>query len=62
MEMVEGRNFSSDFPADSSDTYLLNESAVKALGWESAVGKSFMGGTVIGVVKDFHFQPFDKIY
>jgi putative ABC transport system permease protein len=32
---------------------------VKALGWQSAVGKGFEGGKVIGVVKDFHFQPFD---
>ena len=61
MELVEGRNFSPDFPADSLDAYILNESAVKAIGWESAVGKSFRDGKVIGVVKDFHFQPFDLV-
>ena len=59
MELLEGRFFSPDFPTDSTQAYVLNESAVKALGWESAVGKSFRGGNVIGVVKDFHFQPFD---
>ena len=58
MEMLEGRHFSPDFPADSSEAYILNEAAVKALGWNSAVGKSFDEGKVIGVVKDFHFQPF----
>ena len=60
MEMTEGRHFSADFPADSSDAYVLNEAAVKAIGWKSAVGKSFNEGKVIGVVKDFHFQPFHR--
>jgi len=59
IELVEGRNFSPEIPTDSSATYILNESAVKAIGWESAVGKQFRDGKVIGVVKDFHFQPFD---
>ena len=58
MELVEGRYFSPQFSSDSM-AYILNESAVKAIGWESAVGKNFRGGKVIGVVKDFHFQPFD---
>jgi putative ABC transport system permease protein len=49
--------------------YVLNESAVKMLGWKSpqeAIGKQirinvswyhFKRGAVIGVVKDFHFLP-----
>ncbi|MEM8888027.1 MAG: ABC transporter permease [Bacteroidota bacterium] len=57
IELVDGRNFSRDFPTDSSRTYLLNEAAVKLLGWETAIGKEFNNGRVIGVVKDFHFQP-----
>ena len=59
IELSEGRNFSPDHPADSIGSYILNESAVKALGWKSAVGKTFRDGQVIGVVKDFHFQTFD---
>lgn len=59
MEMAEGRNFSPDHPSDSTDSYILNEAAVKALGWESGVGKKFNGRQVIGVLKDFHFQPLD---
>ena len=58
IELLEGRNFSPDFPTDSTGSYILNEAAVKALGWESAVGKEFANGKVIGVVKDFHIQPF----
>lgn len=61
MELVAGRNFSLDFPTDSTQSYLLNESAVAAMGWtpEAAIGKGFRRGQVIGVVKDFHFQPMD---
>ena len=59
IELLEGRNFSPDYPTDTTATYILNESAVKALGWESPIGKQFRDGQVIGVVKDFHFQPFD---
>jgi putative ABC transport system permease protein len=59
IELVEGRNFSQDHPTDSVNGYILNQSAVRALGWGSAVGKQFQGGEIIGVVKDFHFQRFD---
>ena len=66
IEMVEGRNFSRDFPSDST-AIILNEAAVNQLGWEKGLGKTLSnyGGSneepvvetykVIGVVKDFHF-------
>lgn len=46
-------------------TYMLNESAVKALGWtpEEAIGKTVSKGregTVKAVVKDFHFRSFHE--
>ncbi|GEO09207.1 ABC transporter permease [Segetibacter aerophilus] len=46
-------------------TYMLNESAVKSLGWkpEEAIGKTvFKGreGIVKAVVKDFHFRSFHE--
>ncbi|MEP5612037.1 MAG: ABC transporter permease [Cyclobacteriaceae bacterium] len=67
IEMAEGRSFSKDFPSDSS-AVVLNEAALRQLGWEKGVGMnlSSYGGSqenpvaevhkVIGVVKDFHFQ------
>jgi putative ABC transport system permease protein len=63
MELVAGRNFSPDHPTDNPDGYLLNEAAVQALGWKNtaAVGRQFAEGRVIGVVKNFHFQPFNLI-
>jgi len=59
--LIEGRNFSLAHPTDSTSSYILNESAVDAIGWtpEAAIGKGFREGRVIGVVKDFHFQPMD---
>ncbi|MGC1515978.1 MAG: ABC transporter permease [Maribacter sp.] len=59
MELVEGRLFSEDVATDEKEGYIINEAASKALGWETSVGKEFDEGTVIGVVKDFHYQKFD---
>lgn len=59
MTLIAGRNFSSDTPSDATNAIILNESAVRALGWDDAIGRTVMTGpvqrTVIGVVKDFHF-------
>jgi putative ABC transport system permease protein len=46
-------------------TYMLNESAVKAMGWtpEEAIGKAVskgIDGIVKAVVKDFHFRSFHE--
>jgi len=62
IELVAGRNFSPTHPIDSTKSYILNEAAVAAAGWtpESALGKSFEEGQVIGVVKNFHFQPMNR--
>ncbi|MBX2817068.1 MAG: ABC transporter permease [Saprospiraceae bacterium] len=57
LEIVEGRNLSHAFQSDLTQSYLLNERAVQSLGWNEAVGKKFEDGVVVGVVKDFHFQP-----
>jgi putative ABC transport system permease protein len=62
VKMKEGRNFSKEFSQDEY-SYLLNESAVKAMKLKLPVGsqlicRSGLGdeipGTIIGVVKDFH--------
>jgi len=60
--MAAGRNFSRAFGTDTAG-FVINESAVKALGWKSAqaaVGKDFKYGNtkghIIGVVKDFNFE------
>jgi len=57
LEMVQGRFFSKDFPSDEYN-WVLNESAVKAMGLKDPVGKVFKvedrSGQIIGVIKDFH--------
>jgi putative ABC transport system permease protein len=57
--MAAGRNFSREYGTDTLG-FVLNESAVKSIGWKSpqeAVGKDFKYGNtkghVIGVIKDF---------
>ncbi len=62
MEMTSGRNFSREFPTDLKEAFILNEAAVKGLGWtaEDALGRSIgygpRTGKIIGVVRDFHFE------
>ncbi|CAN5916586.1 ABC transporter permease [soil metagenome] len=63
MELVAGRNFSRAFGTDDSTAFILNEAALRAIGWNSpqeAVGQLFgygqRQGQVIGVVRDFHFE------
>ncbi len=59
LELVAGRNFSPDFPSDRRNAYIVNESAAEAMHMDSPLGKQIHfdenPGTIIGVVKDFHF-------
>jgi putative ABC transport system permease protein len=57
IELVAGRNFSQEFGTDAEQAVILNEAAVKAIGWEEPLGKTFNDGqlTVVGVIGDFHF-------
>lgn len=60
--LLSGRNFSREIKSDDSLAFVLNESAVKMIGWsaDDAIGKVFQygdsKGQVISVVKDFHFE------
>jgi putative ABC transport system permease protein len=64
LEIASGRAFSPAFASDSADALILNEAAVRQLGWNNtnALGRrasvSWVNkeGTVVGVVKDFHFR------
>jgi len=65
MEIIEGRNFSKDFPSDAEGAILINEMAAKASRWESPIGQSltYWGnrtGTIVGILKDFHFHSLHK--
>jgi len=66
LEIIDGRDFSQDYSNDKTESVLLNQTAVKALGLKIPVGaKLFIprddttkGVIVIGVIKDFHIQSF----
>ena len=58
LQLKEGRDFSNEFGTDSA-SYLLNETAVKKIGFKDAVGQTVIWGNhpgkIVGVLKDFHF-------
>jgi hypothetical protein len=60
LQMKEGRDLSREFPSDSTDACLINETAARAIGYTAAVGRGLkVNGrkyTIIGVLKDFHFR------
>jgi putative ABC transport system permease protein len=61
IDIVQGRNFSRDFPADAAGAFLVNETAVRTAGWKDPLGREFTHwrgntGRIVGVMKDFHFQ------
>ncbi|HEY4063468.1 MAG TPA: ABC transporter permease [Puia sp.] len=67
LQMVSGHAFSSEFPHDSVDGIILNETVIRELGYDPAtcVGKKVYSGVswslgaayrIVGVVKDFHFE------
>ncbi len=60
MEIVEGRSFSQEFSTDATQGYILNQEAIRQMGIENPVGKSFTyydrEGTIIGVVHDANLR------
>jgi len=68
MEIVAGRNFSKQFITDHTEAVIINEVAVKQIGWNDPIGKKMKvywsrdpnikkDMTVIGVIKDYHQLP-----
>jgi putative ABC transport system permease protein len=64
IEVLQGRGFSNKMKTD-EDAVLINETAVKALGWRNPIGKKIRyrlypeepkSRTVIGVIKDIHHK------
>lgn len=68
IEMKYGRFFSREHPSDQDKAFVLNEEAVKVLGWtDNPIGKKlelFGAGTeqivkegkVVGVIKNYHYE------
>ena len=72
LQMVAGRDFSKDIKTDATEGFIINETAVKQLGfgspqkalgqrldwkvWVSKTPDSLKKGRIIGVVKDFNYK------
>ena len=60
LELVEGRNFDRTVPrGEGPRSYLVNQAAVRALGWADPLGHRLRPGeegVVVGVVRDFVFS------
>lgn len=62
--VVEGRYFSKDFSTERDEAIILNESAVRELGWDNPIGKEFNPRSddstaanlkVVGVIRDYNY-------
>ncbi len=71
MRMVNGRNFSKDFPSDSSGV-IINEAAAKMLGYPNPLNrdlyqvadvmtKKLMVWHIVGVVRDFNYNSLREV-
>ncbi len=66
-QLVAGRNFDKSLASDSTKSFILNESAIKKMGYvsaEEAIGQPFYysgrDGFIIGIVKDFNFESMHR--
>ena len=63
IEIVQGRGISTEFATDSSEAYMINETAAKMLIMGDPVGTdirvvsdNYKMGKIVGVIKDFHYK------
>ena len=65
IDLINGRDFSDNRSTDLTKSVIINETAKRNIGWSEAIGKKFIlnkerdsnYSEVIGVVKDFYFNP-----
>ncbi len=64
IKLERGRDFSADFPSDVENAIMINETAMKTLGWDDPIGKKIvmidenedhLERTIVGVIKDVNF-------
>jgi putative ABC transport system permease protein len=69
LRMKAGRYFSISHSTDTSDAYIINETAVKKLGWVNPIGKRITMGSadsdskfckVIGIMPDFNYASLEN--
>lgn len=69
IQLVAGRNFSSEFASDTTDAVIINETAARQFGWENPIGNKISwlnaehgskSRIVVGMVKDFNFENLNE--
>lgn len=63
IELLQGRNFSSQISTDKDKAVIINESYAKVMGWEHPVGRTIGENeslSIIGVIKDFNFTSLNN--
>lgn len=66
LQIMDGRDLSSNYSTDSLEAYLINEAAVAELGLDKPVGAPIRAldghpeGRIVGVVKDFHYRSLHR--
>ena len=64
IQIVAGRNFSRLRNAEDGKNgtieFIVTENLVKDLGWKDAIGKRNQVGTVVGVVRNFHYSSLHR--
>jgi putative ABC transport system permease protein len=68
IELKEGRLFNRELESDSIPYFILNETAVRNLNIENAIGRRIGAnwgeeiryGNIVGIVKDFHIEGFNQ--
>jgi predicted permease len=60
IEMAEGRSFDNEYTSDQTQSWIVNEEVAKLMNKDSVIGERFnfqgIDGTIIGVMKNFHYQ------
>jgi putative ABC transport system permease protein len=64
IKMVDGRDFSKDYPSDAREAFIINQEAARMMGLKSPVGKYFrlydQEGKIIGVMQDAYFSSLHR--
>ncbi|MBN1211096.1 MAG: ABC transporter permease [candidate division Zixibacteria bacterium] len=64
LNLVEGRNFMENHPADVDGAIIINQTLARKLGYDHPVGeklpRGFRDAVIVGVVEDFHFYPLHR--
>ncbi len=60
IKLLEGRDFSAEFPLKDEWQFIINESAAKLMGLDDPVGKKIkyygIDAQIVGLVEDFHYK------